>query len=545
VAAVLLAAACSSSDTPSSSGTTVGTAPPGSAIDAGSASLPAALTEVMGKSRYADATWSLLVTDVETGETFYDLNGDQMSFTGSTRKLFSTGVALNELGADHRFTTPVHRSGTVDATGTLDGDLVLVASGDLTFGGRRLDADTVEITDFDHNDAVNLGDAELVDADPLYAVDDLAAQVKASGINSVSGDVVIDDRLFDPYRVPNGKLLITPMLLNENMVDVRVTPTEAGQPATVEYRPKTSAFAVDASVTTSAAGTNATVKQSDDSFIRCIGTEGCAGTISGEIPEDYVAPLTKQDSLVTTFRVEDPPAFARSAFIDALERHGVTVTAPAAAPNPVAALPAEPAYPADTQVASYTSPPFSQDIRLVLKVSLNLGANLSLSLFGLTQGERTIDGSLAAERSTLVEDYGVDGDQFDFPTNGSGSPDSKAAPRALVQMLTAMSKTPVAADYRSSLPVLGVDGSLATTGADLPGAGHVFAKTGTTVEPGADGVPQLKAQNLAGYIETKSGRTVAYALMVNDAGPLVNFAEDIGGVFTDEAVISSWLYENL
>jgi D-alanyl-D-alanine carboxypeptidase/D-alanyl-D-alanine-endopeptidase (penicillin-binding protein 4) len=55
----------------------------------------------------------------------------------------------------------------------------------------------------------------------------------------------------------------------------------------------------------------------------------------------------------------------------------------------------------------------------------------------------------------------------------------------------------------------------------------------------------LKAQNLAGYIETKSGRLVAYALMVNNAGPVVDIEADVSGVITDEAEISNLIYENL
>jgi D-alanyl-D-alanine carboxypeptidase/D-alanyl-D-alanine-endopeptidase (penicillin-binding protein 4) len=92
---------------------------------------------------------------------------------------------------------------------------------------------------------------------------------------------------------------------------------------------------------------------------------------------------------------------------------------------------------------------------------------------------------------------------------------------------------------------LGENGSLATVGRTLPARGHVFAKPGTTISADANGVPQLEAQNLAGYINTKSGRTVAYALMVNDAGPLPNFESDISEVFEDEATISSAIYESL
>ena len=98
---------------------------------AAASSLPASIKAIMDKPRYADATWSLLVTDVETGETFYPLNADQISFTGSTRKLFSIGLALTRSAPTRAQTTPVYRPRRRStADGTLTGDLVLV-------GGRR------------------------------------------------------------------------------------------------------------------------------------------------------------------------------------------------------------------------------------------------------------------------------------------------------------------------------------------------------------------------------------------------------------------------
>ncbi|KAA0024059.1 D-alanyl-D-alanine carboxypeptidase/D-alanyl-D-alanine endopeptidase [Antrihabitans cavernicola] len=527
IGVTVVAASCSSNSTPTAS----------------SKNIPDAISAILRKPRYAQAKWSLLVADVSTGETLYELDADRMALTGSTRKLFSVGTALNALGADHRVTTPVHRLGTVDA-GVLNGNLVLVGNGDLTFGGRRIDANTVQYTDFDHNDANALGTAILTPQDPLYGVTELAKQVKASGINAVNGDVVIDDRLFTPYRVPNGNLLITPILLNENMVDVTVDPTQPGQPARLDYRPRTAALAVTGAITTGPADSTSSVALSDQGRIECVGSPGCGGSVSGDIPAGYKAPLTGSETFVGTFRIDDPASFARTAFIEALAAQGVTVTAPAVAKNPPP--PATTSYSDDTRVASFESAPLRQDARLILKVSLNLGANLALSLFGLSKGRNTIQGALAAERQSLIDQYGVDGNQFSFPTNGSGTPDSQAAPRALVRLLTAMAKTPVAADFQSALPIMGVDGSLAHTGQTLAGKGHVFAKPGTTIMPGADGETlELEAQNLAGYIETKSGRTVAYAVMVNDAGPVLNIADDVGAVFEDEGEISSIIYETL
>jgi D-alanyl-D-alanine carboxypeptidase/D-alanyl-D-alanine-endopeptidase (penicillin-binding protein 4) len=109
-----------------------------------------------------------------------------------------------------------------------------------------------------------------------------------------------------------------------------------------------------------------------------------------------------------------------------------------------------------------------------------------------------------------------------------------------------MQGTEVASIYQNALPVLGVNGSLATSGVDLPAKGHVYAKTGTTIAPGQRGdTIELKAQNLAGYIETKSGRLVAYALMVNNAGPVEDIETDVSAVITDEARISNIIYESL
>ena len=269
---------------------------------------------------------------------------------------------------------------------------------------------------------------------------------------------------------------------------------------------------------------------------------GGSGLVSGSLPTDYTAALNGQESYVGTFRVEDPDSFARTAFIEALRGAGVKVDSPSPAANPARLLPEE--IPMDTEVARYRSAPYDQVAKLVLKVSLNLGANLSLSLFGLEKGERTIEGALAAERRVLSQEYGIDPSLFNFPTNGSGSPDSQAAPRALAQWLTIVRKEEVGATFQQALPILGVDGSLSGTGKELPGKGRIFAKTGTTVGPGADGKPHLIAQCLAGYIETRGGRRVAYALMVNDAGPLKQIV-DVTEVFEDQAVISNAIFEAL
>ena len=265
---------------------------------------------VIRKPRYAGSIWSILVADATTGEVLYEIAADRMALAGSVRKLFSVGLALEQPGADHRFMTPVYRQGAVDATGTLIGDLILVAAGDLTLGGRQNADGTIAFTNFDHNDANNPGTAILTPEGSLHGLDTLARQVRASGIQAATGEIMVDDRLFTSFRVPNEPLLITPIMVNDNMIDVTVTPTAAGQPAAVDWRPQTEAFGVHAGVTTVPVGSDTTVSLSDGGRAECIGEAGCVGTVEGEIPVGYRAPLTETGSLVQTFRTEEPASFA-------------------------------------------------------------------------------------------------------------------------------------------------------------------------------------------------------------------------------------------
>ena len=71
--------------------------------------------------------------------------------------------------------------------------------------------------------------------------------------------------------------------------------------------------------------------------------------------------------------------------------------------------------------------------------------------------------------------------------------------------------------FQKDLPILGKDGTLADTQKDSPGAGHVFAKTGTY--GGRDylnGRRLITGKGLAGYTTTPDGRHLAFAFYVNN-----------------------------
>ena len=505
--------------------------------------LPAELQAVLDKPLYKNATWGLRVVDLDTGDVVYDLKSEQKFLAGSVRKLITIGLALDKLGVDHKFVTPIYWRGTVK-NGVLDGDLVLIASGDLSMGGRMNPDGTLAISNYDHNEANALGNAQLTAPDPMAGYAQLAAQVAKAGIKEVKGDVIIDDRLFKPFNFRN-EFDVRPIFVNDDVVDVMMEPGPAGAKASVDWRPKSAAFAVEPSLAMAPSGSESEIKLEPD-LPACFGKAGCKGEVSGTLPLGFVPPLTEKYPLVRTFRIVEPQNFARTALIDALKKTGVNVKAEAVGQNAADKLPPRGSYAAEAKVAELVSVPYSEYAKWVLKVSYNIGADTSLVLFGLTQGADSMPASLAAEKKTLAAEFHTQPCEYEF-LDGSGGGDSAATPSAIVRFLRSMHNEKFFQLYKDCQPILATDGSLAfvtdfMSNPSLAGAkGRVYAKTGTFLEGKDDGTVTLKAQAFAGYIDAKSGRRLAYALFVNNVAP-VSGLEDVLHAFQDEGTISAIIW---
>jgi len=504
--------------------------------------VPAEIASILQKPVYRDARWALRVVDLDTGRVIHDLGAGQQMLIGSVRKLFSVGLALEALGPEHVFRTPVYRRGAIDGAGVLQGDLVVVASGDLAMGGRTNPDGSFALPDEDHNEANALGNATLPAPDPLAGFDRLAAQVAASGIRQIAGEVIVDDRLFEHFDF-RGEFKAGPMFVNDDVVDVVI-----GKDASVDWRPKSQAFSVQSGLAVGAPG-SALDLSLEPELPSCLGSAQCHGRVAGTLPSDFVPPFTGRFPLARTFRIVDPSTYARTVLIEALARAGVTTSAPAVALNRSRRLPSLAAgspYAPETRVAELASHPYKDFARYVLKVSYNLGADASLVLFGLTRGASSLAASQVAEAAVLADQFRIAPETMHF-VDGSGGGLTTATNEAVTSLLAGMRRRPSYPQFRDALPQLGIDGSLGFVNdfaADpaLAGArGQVHAKTGTFVA-GSDKGPVLRAQALAGYIDTKSGRHLAFTLAVNDVG-VISSVDDIPPVFQDFGTISAWLWK--
>src|SRR5579863_2136686 len=189
------------------------------AADAGEKLSPE-IRGVINESRFKHAHWGILVADRATGEVLQELDADKLLPPASTTKLYSVAAALDALGSDYRFETPVYRRGTIKAGGVLDGDLILVAVGDLTMGGRTTPTGEIEYTKNDHTYSGLSGDGVLTSGDPLAGLNALARQVAEAGIRQVEGQVIVDARAFAPANATgSGPSHLTPILINDNLID--------------------------------------------------------------------------------------------------------------------------------------------------------------------------------------------------------------------------------------------------------------------------------------------------------------------------------------
>ena len=232
-------------------------------------------------------------------------------------------------------------------------------------------------------------------------------------------------------------------------------------------------------------------------------------TLRGKIPAGR-APL------VRIYEVPDPAGWARSLLIEALQRAGVEVSAGIAIRHPEAKLPSKEEIEKLTRVAQLESPPFSENARLILKVSHNLHASTLPLLVAAHHGKRTLADGLTLERAFLQK-AGVEADAISFGGGAGGSRADYVTPKATVELLVAMTARKDFPLYERAMPSLGVDGTLVKSiRQDSPARGQVHAKTGTLLwDDLLQGNSLLTSKALAGYMTTAKGRKLAFAAFVN------------------------------
>jgi len=410
------------------------------------------------------------VVDLTTGKELVSRDAERGLNLASNAKLLTSIAALSALGGGFRWRTSVF-AGIPDAKGTLTGDLYIRGRGD-----------------------------------PVLSVDNLralAGEVAARGIHTIEGRLVVDASYFDGVTEP---------------------PHFDEQPKEhAGFRAPISSFAVAQSAFTVVVvalpdgAARVTVEPDLADYLKITKDEVTSVThgrtrlrVESKPKQDLVELEVTgqirdgQGSWDPRRRVDDPTRFAAEVFKQALAEHGVKLRQRQIVLGPVP--------PGARLIAAHDSPTLADVLRAMNKHSDNNIAETVLKTLGAEtkspMGAATWADALAALHVQLTK-LGIAGKYR--TENGSGLYSStEVSPRQLLTLLVAAHKDyRIGPDLVASLPVGGLDGTLARRWVGKPAQGRVRAKTGTLD----------KVSTLAGYVGVDGGHLLAFAILANDIPP--------------------------
>ncbi len=475
---------------------------------------------VMNRPEYRHARFGMEFYSIEDGKILYSWNPQELFVPGSTTKILSVGTALELLGPDFRFHTKIYRTGARRGD-SVEGDLVLAASGDPDLSNRIQPDGTMVFENEDHS-YDGFAEAKPVPGDSLTVIRELASKIASSGIRRVNGRVFVDVSLFpEGARELGTRVVISPIVVNDNVVDVMVTPgATEGDPATLAISPRTRYVSISNEVKTVAANGKMQLDWTKDST-KSDGTHTVS--LSGSIPVGAASKLR-------VYKVSVPSRFAEVVFEEALESSGVRIAGASSAPP----VNLKSFYTPENEVAEHVSPSLREEARITLKVSQNLHASMMPYIVGAYMQKGSPDplqSGFDEERRMLQR---ADLDLTAAVQNDGAGGNAYFAPDFIVHFLLHLTRQPFFADFKKALPVLGKDGTLYNIQPNSPAAGHVFAKTGTL--SGANALAAagglISGKGLAGFIDTKDGRHLAFAAYINFV-PVATMNESATGMVGD------------
>ena len=438
----------------------------------------------------AKARIGIAVYDVETGAELYSKDGDVKLSLASNAKVLTATAALSALGGGFRWRTAVFidDKSLDETTGIVKGNLYIRGRGDPTLSSADLRA--------------------------------MAVEIAARGIRTIQGQLVIDDTYFDAdtepphfaeqpkeraaFRAPVASLGVSRSAFLVNVIG------EPGGTTKVWLEPD--------------AGDYVKLTKTEVTSIR----EGRT-RIKVEIKNDP----TKKELLNVEVtgqiryadghwwskrRIDDPARYAAEVFKRALADKAIKFTKKAIVSGPV---------PVNAMiVTAHDSQPLSTVIREMNKSSDNYFAESILKTMGAetraTPGPGSWNDGQAALQLALAK-MGLPPGTY-RSENGSGlfGATEVSAKQMVALLRNAHADYRIGPDLLGSLPVGGMDGTLARRWHNSAAKGRVRAKTGTLAA----------VTTLSGYVAIDGKRPLAFAIFVNDIptgqkGPARAMADDI------------------
>lgn len=416
-----------------------------------------------------NAAVSVCFADASSGEILMETKPQTAVVPASVLKLITSATALETLGKDFRFSTSLAISGRIENR-VLNGDLIIVGGGDPTLG------------------------SSYFCTNPAEFFSQWAHAIKQAGIDSITGNIVADNTIYSDQDIVQSWLwedigsyygaAAQGISVFDNSFEIafRTSDTIGGLSEVRLVKPQIPNLIIDNQVVSGS-------DNRDRAFIFGSPSDN-KRTIKGTLPRG------KNDYRISSSIPDPAMVFAselRKVLLDSMVFVGGNIEKRKAQP--------------DSILLKWESPALAAIIQQLNFESINLYAEHLLKQLGLTIFN---DGSTTAGTKVVVDFWkakGIDTKSL-FMADGSGLSRSNAiTAKTLVDVLVAMKKDTVNFSvYEQSLPRAGMEGTLKNYFQESVLKGKAHIKSGS----------MTRVRSLAGYLPTKSGRLVAFAIMVNN-----------------------------
>lgn len=404
----------------------------------------------------------MMVINPDNGKTVYQYQAEQYFHPASNVKLFTAIAAMLDLGPSYQFSTTLYSSTQKSKDGVLASNVYIKFSGD-----------------------------------PSLTSDDLRnllSNLQQQGIKQIKGNIILDDTIFPADLYPLGHVRedsmwsfgapATSITLDENSVAV----TFKANTSTPEIAKVTPDFVKVSSalVWENDANTKLCSFQAETIDAQNILLTGC---------------LPKRLLPTINLAMPNPDAYAKYLVAHDLKAldirlNGQIITG--VTPKNIT-----------TVLAQHSSADLSDLLTWMLQNSDNLYASAITKTMGLKAFNIADDKAGAVAIMNTLAPYQLP--NYHLEDGNGGSTYDLVTPVVMAELLYHANKNPELANFLlSALPEVDVDGTLT----DFPAAtlkGKTLAKTGTMTD----------TSSLSGFIETKSGNTLIFSLLIDDT-PLHN-----------------------
>lgn len=445
------------------------------------------------QSQLQYANISISVKDLKTGKEVYTHRPNHATIPASTMKVITTATALELFGPDYQYQTKLEYDGSIDANGTLNGDLYIVGSGDPTLGSTKL-------------------------GDP-YFLNKWVKAVTDAGIKKINGTIIADESCFDNEGA-NAKWTwddignyyapaIYGIAYLDNTLRVTFKSGEVGtKPEIIKTSPIIEGLYIDNNLNSS--------RIKFDSAYFYGSPRSLTRSVRGEIPAN-------RPEFVVMAELPDPGLKLAQDFQKLLQERNVSVTS---MPKTYAA--SEKKFPIDfpnrTVVYTHLSPTMKEIIKEINHASNNFYAeqvfkSLSTKNYQVASNKLSID---------IIANFwltkGLDIRQL-FMADGSGlSPTNAVSANFLSNILIYMyNKSANSKTFFSSLPTAGKNGTVAGFLKNTSLNEKVFVKSGTLT----------RVKSYSGYI-MDGKREWVFTVIVNNS---------LGNAWRTSALIEQFLVD--